>query len=57
MSIHNLYHLFDLLQSDLRDLHPADRLSGAARMVARPSLVGDQLFRDAFSCWRKEVAL
>lgn len=52
-----LYHMFDTIRSDLRDLHPSDRLSASARMMGRPNLVANSEFRQAFSDWRKGVAL
>lgn len=55
--ITNVYHLLDRLRSDLSDLLPADRLSAAAHMLGRPSLVADDSFREAFSTWRKGVCL
>lgn len=56
-SIHNLSYLFDTLKHDLHDLLPQDRLSATARMLGRPNLVADPLFRGAFSDWRRGVAL
>jgi hypothetical protein len=56
-SVHNLLYLFDTLRSDLCDLLPQDRLSATARMLGRPGLVADPLFRGAFSDWRRGVAL
>jgi hypothetical protein len=53
----NIYHLLDTLRADLSDLHPSDRLSAAARMLGRESLVAHDTFRDAFSTWRKGVCL
>jgi hypothetical protein len=55
--ITNVYHLLDTLRADLSDLHPSDRLSAAARMLGRESLVADDTFREAFSTWRKGVCL
>jgi hypothetical protein len=56
-SVHNLFYIFDTLKHDLRDLIPEDRLSATARMLGRPGLVADPLFRGAFSDWRRGVAL
>lgn len=56
-SINNMFYLFDTLRSDLRDLLPQDRLSATARMLGRPSLVADPVYRQAFSDWRRGVAL
>jgi hypothetical protein len=56
-SIHNLFFMFDTLRHDLRDLLPQDRLSATARMLGRPGLVADPLFRGAFSDWRRGVSL
>ena len=57
MSTANLFYLFDSLRSDLKDLHPADRLAASARLVGRPALVSDPDFRLVFSQWRRGVAL
>ena len=57
MSTTNLMHLFDSLRSDLRDLHPADRLAASARLVGRPQLVANQEYRLVFSQWRRGVSL
>jgi hypothetical protein len=56
-SINNMFYLFDTLKHDLRDLLPQDRLSATARMLGRPGLVADPVYRQAFSDWRKGVAL
>jgi hypothetical protein len=55
--VSHMFYLFDTLRSDLRDLLPQDRLSATARMLGRPSLVADPLFRGAFSDWRRGVSL
>lgn len=53
----SLFYLFDTLQSDLRDLHPSDRLGAAARLLGRPELLGNPEFRQSFNEWRRGVAL
>lgn len=53
----NLYHLFDSLKADLKDLHPADRLAASARLVGRPQLVANPEFRLVFATWRRGVSL
>ena len=53
----NLMYIFDTLRSDLKDLHPADRLAASARLVGRPQLVSNPDFRLVFSQWRRGVAL
>jgi len=53
----NIFHVFDTLRSDLWNLHPKDRLSATARMLGRPALVADPLYRQAFSDWRRGVSL
>ena len=57
MTTTNLFHIFDTLRSDLKDLHPADRLAASARLVGRPQLVANQEYRLVFSQWRRGVAL
>ena len=57
MTTTNLMHLFDTLRSDLKDLHPADRLAASARLVGRPQLVANQEFRMVFATWRRGVSL
>jgi hypothetical protein len=52
-----IFSLLDNFKSDLKSLHPADRLSAAARMMGRPDLVANQEYRQTFSQWRKGVAL
>ena len=56
-NISNLFFMFDTLRSDLRDLLPQDRLSATARMLGRPALVADPIYRQAFSDWRRGVSL
>lgn len=56
-SINNMFYLFDTLRADLRDLMPEDRLSATARMLGRPALVADPLYRQAFADWRRGVSL
>ena len=55
--VSNMFYLFDILKTDLRDLLPQDRLSATARMLGRPDLVSDPLFRGAFADWRRGVSL
>ena len=52
-----IIRVFDMLKSDLKHLHPSDRLSAAARMAGRPELVANEGFRSAFTSWRRGVAL
>ncbi len=56
-NVSRMFHLFDTLKFDLRDLLPQDRLSATARMLGRPSLVADPVFRQSFSDWRRGVSL
>ena len=55
--VSNMFYLFDTLKTDLRDLLPQDRLSATARMLGRPNLVADPVYRQAFSDWRRGVSL
>jgi len=57
MTIHNLYYVFDTLRPTLKNLHPSDRMSAVARMVGRPELVANEVFRQTFNCWRRGVSL
>lgn len=56
-NVNNMFYLFDTLKTDLRDLLPQDRLSATARMLGRPALVADPIYRQAFSDWRRGVSL
>lgn len=52
-----LMSILDNLKSDLRSLHPADRLSASCRLLNRPDLLGNTEYRQAFASWRRGVAL
>jgi hypothetical protein len=52
-----MFHLLDTMRDDLKSLHHDDRMGAAARMMQRPSLVGNHQFRHLFSMWRRGVAL
>ena len=57
MSTSILFSLLDNYKSDLRSLHPADRMASAARLMGWPHLVADARYRQMFNEWRKGVAL
>ena len=56
-NVSHMFYIFDTLRHDLRDLLPQDRLSATARMLGRPGLVADPVYRQAFSDWRRGVSL